>query len=254
MRKRWSNSLVLLVGIGLVTYSIWSDRNSPPVKSDKVTQSCPHLPFGTPTGTPETNDFICREAYALSSNDETKFADWVAYRVTAAQLRCETPDQRDWEADPAIAPSETLEPNDYQGTGRAGYDRGHQAPLASLKCLNWREANYLSNITPQNPELNRGPWKELEEYERSLAKKHGEIFVITGPAYEEEMGKLPGADENHLIPSGYWKILYLPKRKVLSYYFNQDANGGEISMAEIEEKSNLQFGESAPRTSLPKLF
>ena len=37
-----------------------------------------HWLFGLPEGTPDSNDLIIRDAYALSSNDDTKFADWVA--------------------------------------------------------------------------------------------------------------------------------------------------------------------------------
>lgn len=260
--SRWINSLGLIAGIGLAVYGIWF--NSPPDTSSQPSGSqsqaqvksprtdCPHLPFGSPTGTPETNDFICREAYALSSNDKTKFADWVAYRITKEQLECETPDQRNWQSDPAIKPEETLEPSDYKGTGKAGYDRGHQAPLASLKCLNWQEANYLSNITPQKAELNRGPWKTLEDYERELARKRGEIFVITGPVYEKRIKKLPGADESHIVPSGYWKILYVESGLMLPFYFDQTDTrdsfarwevDAQVNIFEIERRSGLSFSE-----------
>ena len=42
---------------------------------------CKHFIYGIPVGTPVTNDLIIRDIYALSSNDSTKFADWVAYRL-----------------------------------------------------------------------------------------------------------------------------------------------------------------------------
>jgi len=41
-----------------------------------------HCLHGCPGGAPGTNDTIVREIYTLSSNDLTKMADWVAYRVT----------------------------------------------------------------------------------------------------------------------------------------------------------------------------
>ena len=41
-----------------------------------------HCLWGCPVGTPATNDTIVREIYTLSSNDFTKMADWVAYRIT----------------------------------------------------------------------------------------------------------------------------------------------------------------------------
>jgi endonuclease G len=45
---------------------------------------CKHFFYGYPTGTPATNDLIIRDDYALSSNDETKFADWVAYGLAGS--------------------------------------------------------------------------------------------------------------------------------------------------------------------------
>ena len=43
---------------------------------------CKHFFYGYPLGTPGTNDLIIRDIYALSNNDRTKFADWVAFRLT----------------------------------------------------------------------------------------------------------------------------------------------------------------------------
>lgn len=33
------------------------------------------------------------------------------------------------------------------------------------------------------------------------------VYGITGPLYEQIIPQLPGADEPHVVPSGYWKIL-----------------------------------------------
>lgn len=40
-----------------------------------------HRLDGCPEGAPGINDIIVREIYTLASNDRTRFADWVAYRV-----------------------------------------------------------------------------------------------------------------------------------------------------------------------------
>ena len=45
-----------------------------------------HCLHGCPVGSPATNDIIVREIYTLSSNDMTKIADWVAYRITKATI------------------------------------------------------------------------------------------------------------------------------------------------------------------------
>jgi endonuclease G len=110
---------------------------------------CKHFIYGIPLGTPASNDLIVRDIYALSSNDSTKFADWVAYRLDPGTVVGDAVTKRVWKADPWLADQETLEPEDYKGANKAlRTDRGHQAPLASFKGTNWQETNYLSNIYP----------------------------------------------------------------------------------------------------------
>ena len=92
-----------------------------------------HCLAGCPTGTPETNDLVVREIYALSANAETKFADWVAYRVTRETIGTSDSLDRNWQNDDLLAADATLEDDDYSGAFSAlRTDRGHQAPLASF--------------------------------------------------------------------------------------------------------------------------
>ena len=108
-------------------------------------------------------------------------------------------------------------------------DRGHQVPLASFTSTpNWELTNYLSNITPQKSALNRGVWLKLESAVRKLAKKPttDAVFVLTGPLYQQVMPVMPNADESHLIPSSYWKIVITEKNgiiKLASFIFNQES-------------------------------
>ncbi|MDF1791696.1 MAG: DNA/RNA non-specific endonuclease [Thalassobaculaceae bacterium] len=164
--------------------------------------ACPQGP-GT-----AANQVIVRAAYTLSNNPITKFADWIAYSVHADNFGPSR--TRSWKADPDLPETATLEPDDYRGANAAlKTDRGHQAPLASFAGLEtWATTNYLSNITPQASDLNQGPWVALETAVRDLAKTTGgAVHVITGPLYERAMTPLPGADEPHVVPSGYFKIV-----------------------------------------------
>lgn len=148
-----------------------------------------HCLLGCPYGSPSTNDLLIRDIYILSSNDDTKLADWVAYRVDPRNFGKKR--KRDWRADPWLADDETLERQDYRRAhSLAGYDRGHQAPLGSFSASpHWYQTNFLSNITPQRSALNQGPWRVLEERIRKLAKRqvqagHGILYVLTGPIYD----------------------------------------------------------------------
>ncbi|WP_321392151.1 DNA/RNA non-specific endonuclease [Emcibacter sp.] len=205
-----------------------------------------HCLYGCPSGTPETNDLIIREIYALSSNDDTKFADWVAYRVTKETIGTTASLNRDWKADPLLDDNETLEPGDYKRANRElDTDRGHQVPLASFAgTIFWRSTNFLSNITPQKSDLNQGAWVDLEEAVRHAAYHLGEVYVVTGPLYEHPTEGLPEANEEHKVPSGYWKVV-ATKGGATAFLFDQgtprddDYCGHVVLLTEIEQRNGL---------------
>ena len=216
---------------------------------------CKHFFYGYPTGTPATNDLVIRDTYALSSNDETKFADWVVYRLDRGTVSGDVTTTRRWKADPWLDRDETLEPDDYTGANRElKTDRGHQAPLASFKGTQvWAETNFLSNITPQKANLNQGPWKRLEDKVRDLVMAGDAVFVMTGPLYETDMPSLPNADETHKIPSGYWKIIIIQTDntagsiRAASFIFDQETPRSDevidhlTTINDVERRSGLDF-------------
>lgn len=209
-----------------------------------------HFFYGHPTGAPASNDLVIRDIYALSSNDETRLADWVAYRLDHRIV--EGPDLgRDWVQDPWLEEDETLEPDDYDGAhSELDVDRGHQAPLSSFRGTHeGGQSNLLSNVTPQKGPLNQGAWKDLEEAVRKIAQRDT-VHVVTGPLYERDMPELPEADESHQIPSHYWKIVALNHPdgvRVTAFVLDQDTEWGEeycedrVSVNEVEDRSGLNF-------------
>lgn len=215
---------------------------------------CKHFFYGYPYGTPETNDLIIRDIYALSNNDSTKFADWVAYRLTMHEVDGDLTVERKWKADPWLDGNETLEPrpDDYKNSNkRLKTDRGHQAPLASFKgSRHASHTNYLSNITPQKAALNQGVWVHLENKVRDVVKVGNTAYVMTGTLYESDMPALPQSDELHKVPSGYWKIICIEESGVISvaaFIFDQNTPRNhkvidhEVTVDEVERRSGLDF-------------
>ncbi len=214
-----------------------------------------HFFHGYPAGAPATNDLIIRDLYALSSNDETKLADWVAYHLEASLMDCVEDRGRTFKPDPWLADEETLEDADYDGAHAAlRLQKGHQAPLASFKCADdWRDTNYLSNITPQRGALNQGSWKALEGRIRTFVKAGHEVWVATGPLYEGVMTPMPHA-EDHTVPSGYWKIIFFRgpgggtgSIEVAAFIFDQATPSGDpvmdhlVTIDIVEQRSGLEF-------------
>ncbi|MDK1024083.1 MAG: DNA/RNA non-specific endonuclease [Gammaproteobacteria bacterium] len=187
-----------------------------PIKADILSVHCP---LGCPSN-PAGNDLIFGHVYALSNNPETKFADWVAYEVSV--LNFGVSPGRSWKSDPLLEDSETLEKSDYGNVSSIDADRGHQAPLASFAGSHyWHELNYLSNITPQHKNLNQGPWKNLEDAVRSAVEFRKSLFVVTGTIYDNNTLKLPNANEDHEIPTGYFKIIYNLEGEAASFLMEQ---------------------------------
>lgn len=183
----------------------------------------------------------------FSNNGETKFPDWVAY-VVAPEFFGPTR-ARVWRADPRLPEDETLEPEDYRGAySLLGVDRGHLAPLASFAGVSqWRAINYLSNVTPQRSGLNRGPWARLEAAVRRLARDLGArpVHILVGPLYERKMRPLPNADERHVVPSGYWKVVAVG-----------ESHGVEMAVAFVMDQDLLRtadYCDTANRIGLQAL-
>ncbi len=104
------------------------------------------------------------------------------------------------------------------------YDKGHLAPAAAFNCD--RETikktfSYL-NCALQHQGLNRGPWKELERFERNLAKIYPEVTVVIIVNFEETPERVPGGAA---IPTSFVKEITFGERTIKFLFPNQDVSG-----------------------------
>lgn len=204
---------------------------------------------GCPIGTEVSNIEISRPIYKMSFDVNTKFADWVAYRITPSTIGKTA--KRNWKTDPDIPNEYELEPEDYKSAhAQIKTDRGHQVPLASFTSTpHWKMTNFLSNITPQKSNLNQGSWVRLENAVRALVRKSGEVFVVSGPLYEDDQEQLtlPGADEPHRVPTGYFKVIAKETGPVTAFIFDQDVPRNYskcdaiVAVQEVETRTGLDL-------------
>jgi len=97
---------------------------------------------------------------------------------------------------------------------RTGFDRGHLAPNAVFdynKSVQ-KETFLMSNIAPQKPKLNRKLWAKIEKFVRIQARKFKNVRVITGVC-----GSLGHIKNNVNIPKRWYKIIFRPDGKVISF-------------------------------------
>lgn len=146
---------------------------------------------------------IHHTGYIVSYNSDWLIPNWVAYELTPAEAQGEVPRGKKFVPDPLVK-GRSATHKDYTNSG---YDRGHMAPAADMK---WSETAmdesfYLSNICPQNHNLNGGDWHELEKAVRNIAYSGDTIYVICGPLMAD---RIPRIGENRVaVPAAFFKIL-----------------------------------------------
>lgn len=139
-------------------------------------------------------------------------------------------------------------PDDYLNSG---YDRGHLAPNYAIARQYGREAQLdtflMTNITPQKRRLNQKVWQRLEEVEIDyFTRWFGEIWVITGPIFDDQASYLASGVE---IPDAFYKIFAVPgnRPRMLGFIIPQEVEGREpldrflASIDEIEGLTGLDF-------------
>lgn len=191
-------------------------------------------------------EIVWHKGYTLGYSEDWEQAAWVYEELEGKCFdgpRVKRTD--DFRADPSVS-TRSATPADYV---RSGYDRGHLAPAADFahdKDL-VSESFYMSNMSPQVPSLNRGAWKDLEEWVRSAAKREGKIIVVTGPitsGAEERIGA-----NNVLVPKAYFKAIYdttPPEKMIAFFYLNRDGEPRNVrshamSVDEVEMLSGLDL-------------
>ncbi len=152
------------------------------------------------------NYLLINNHYALSYNRSKAIPNWVAWQLTKEDLGG-VERQNNFRPDNRLPKNwKNIFPSYYT---RSGYNRGHIVPSADR--TKSREANsstfLMTNMTPQTPDLNQGPWEKLERYSRSLARRNNDLFIYSG-CYGEK-SKLR---RTVTVPTNCWKIIVAVSR------------------------------------------
>lgn len=189
--------------------------------------------------------------YTVSYNRKRRNPNWVAYELTAEEVDGKEPRNGDFIPDPELKGAQATD-EDYKN---CGWDRGHLAPAADMKWSKeaMEESFYLSNISPQNNNLNRGVWKSIEELTRDAAVKHKNVLVVTGPVFTKEKGLGKIGKNKVLIPNGFYKVLLINDcgYKGIGFYCENKAGKKKlssyaVSIDSIEHITGIDFFHMLP--------
>jgi endonuclease G len=163
------------------------------------------------------NFLMVKPELTLSYNRDRGIPNWVSWHLASewigSLVRVDT-----FRADPAV-------PADwYRVLGidyfSSGFDRGHMVPNADRDpetSMPINQATFLmTNIIPQTPDNNQGPWANMENYLRTLLPAN-ELYIVAGGAGTGGTGSsgfaTTIADGKVSVPAVTWKVvLVLPKQ------------------------------------------
>ncbi|XP_072289895.1 endonuclease G, mitochondrial isoform X2 [Eucyclogobius newberryi] len=168
-------------------------------------------------GFPSLSNMKTRQSYVAAYDPRTRLPMWVLEKLDSTCISGQSDRRRsEFRADPSVHEFHRATNADFRGSG---YDRGHMAAAANHK---WNqnamdETFLLSNVAPQNPELNQRVWNRLEQMCRALTKHYRSVFVCTGPLFlprPDSDGRLHVTyrvlGQNHVaVPTHFFKVLIL---------------------------------------------
>lgn len=194
-----------------------------------------------------------RKGYTVSYNKDLKIPNWVAWELSPEKLIERESRTDKFLPDPDLPEDEAVTTNDYKG---AGLDRGHMCPAGDNR-WHWKamqESFYMTNICPQDHNLNRGDWKELEEACRKWAQAEGKIYIVCGPILYKQKHRTIGKQHRVTVPEAFFKVILCttstPPKAIGFIYKNASGNhpldSYVNSVDEVERVTGIDFFPALP--------
>ncbi len=105
------------------------------------------------------------------------------------------------------------------------WDKGHMAPAGAFTCNITKLQNTFSylNCALQHESLNRGPWKELERFEKDLSKVFPNVTIEIRVHFLDKPQNW--LSTGALVPIGFTKIIKVNGKKFEFYFPNINLAG-----------------------------
>ena len=146
-----------------------------------------------------------RVAYTASYNSDLRIPNWVAWQLTGAHTEGKNKRAGVKFQEDTDVPLPRAVDFDYV---RSGYDRGHLCPSADNRwdATAQEQSFLLTNVCPQDHNLNVGDWHELENLCRKWAKTYGSIYIVAGPVLLKGKHKTIGKNKV-TVPEAFFKVV-----------------------------------------------
>ncbi len=184
---------------------------------------------------------LCYGVFGVMHSGITRTPLWSAEHLTADNLDAAQHLSREnsFHPETRLPASQRAELSDYS---RSGYDRGHMAPNGDMPDRATQHDSFtLANMVPQDGDNNRHVWAGIEGAVRKLAKREGDLYVITGPVF---LGGNLQKVGNVLVPSHLYKLVYSPRQRAGAAFFIENrptADYEVLSIADLESRVGINL-------------
>jgi DNA/RNA endonuclease G (NUC1) len=178
--------------------------------------SAVHLTMGNPSNavtdvnTPN-NYLLAKDQYVMSYNRDQGKPNWVSWHLNTSWFTGAASRQNDFRPDPSL-PAGWYQVTEFDYSG-SGFDRGHHTPSGdrTSSVADNSATFFMTNMMPQAPDNNQGPWEQFETYCRTVATQGNELYIIAGSIGQGGTGSNGGvtntvAGGNVTVPSYTWKV------------------------------------------------
>ena len=114
------------------------------------------------------------------------------------------------------------------------------------------ESFLFTNICPQNPNLNRGDWNEMENACRRWAKEYGDLYIVCGPVFYNKRHKTIGKNKV-TVPEAFFKVVLCMEGtpKAIGFIYKNAAGNRPKSyyvntVDEVERITGIDFFPKLP--------
>lgn len=192
-----------------------------------------------------------RFSYKTSYNKETRNPNWVGWVLISEHTDGEYARKGHSFIEDLDVPLPRAIPADIRES-ECGYQRGHMCPAGDNK---WsykaqKDAFLMTNICPQNGNLNQHDWKYLEEACRDWAKKYDKIYIVAGPIFYSKNYKTVG-ERKVAVPDAFFKVVLRVGKtpettKAIGFIYANQTGHHEMnyyvhSVDEVEKATGMDF-------------
>ena len=197
------------------------ERNKPSAGSPHAASAATEaddalLRQASPEGMPE--QMLRRTGYTASYNKATKLPNWVAWHLTA---------------DRTTGPAK-----------RSGVDFEADTDVP--------ESFLFTSMCPQDGNLNRGDWNEMEQACRRWAKEYGGVYIVCGPILYKGKHKTIGRNKV-TVPEAFFKVVLRMGENPKAIGFIYKNTGGNRpkgdyvnTVDEVERLTGIDFFPALP--------